>query len=135
MTEANPLVAVVDDDPSVRRGLGRLLRACHYSVQAFESAEEFLASPCLDECACAVVDVRMPGIDGIELQKRLAASHPRLPVIIVTGQDDSSVRVRATELHAVAFFYKPISQADLMQAIRQALAEGRRTSHDGGPAP
>ena len=132
VTGADPLVAVVDDDASVRNGLGRLLRACQYAVCVFGSAEEFLASPGADEYGCAIVDVRMPGIDGIELQQRLAASHPRLPVIIITGHDDPTVPVRAAQGGAIAVLQKPISREALMAAIREALAAGRRRSHNGG---
>jgi FixJ family two-component response regulator len=121
VTEAYPLITVVDDDASVRNGLRRLLHACHYGVQAFGSAEEFLASPGAGECACAIVDVRMPGMDGIELQDRLAVSRPKLPVIIMTGHDDPAMHARAAQGGAIAVLHKPISQKELMEAIHEAL--------------
>jgi len=131
VTEAPPIIAVVDDDDSVQRSLGRLLRALHYGVQVFGFGEEFLASGSADVCDCAVVDVRMPGIDGLELQERLAASHPKLPVILITGHVDPATNAQVAKTRAVALLHKPISQTDLVKAIHQALAGGCRPPQGG----
>jgi FixJ family two-component response regulator len=119
---ATPLIAVVDDDHSVRESLSRLIRSVGLSVRVFGSAEEFITSDALDRADCAILDVRMPGMSGLELQRRLAVSHPRLPVVIVTahGSDDDA-RSRALKDGAADYLSKPLSEETVLSAIETAL--------------
>lgn len=130
MTEPIPIAFVIDDDPSVRRALRRLLRSAGFQVEAFGSAEEFLARPAPDGPACVVVDVRMPGLSGLDLQRELAERHTDLPIIFITGHGDIPMTVRAMKAGAVDFLPKPFHDDDLLAAVRQAIARqrsGRRT--------
>jgi len=116
-------VFLVDDEPGMLKALGRLLRAEGFKVQPFASAAAFLAAllpPC---CACLVLDVFMPGMDGLELQRRLTAGGSPLPVIFLTGHGDIPMSVRAIKAGAVDFLTKPVQAADLLQAVRAALAQ------------
>jgi len=109
---------VVDDDVAVRRSLETLMRAVGLKVRTFPSAAEYLAAD-VQRPACLVLDIRMPGIDGFELQKRIAGSERQLPAIVITGEEDEEVRLRALEAGAIAFFYKPFDDAALMEAISE----------------
>lgn len=112
-----PLITIVDDDDSMRASLDNLLRSAGFRAQAFPSAESFLdASPGLDT-ACLILDVRMSGIGGLELQRQLAASRSRVPIIFVTSHIDDDVRTRALDAGAVAFLYKPFREEELLDAI------------------
>jgi FixJ family two-component response regulator len=122
MTDPSSVVLVIDDDPSVRKALGRLLRSAGLRVELFESAEEFLAYPLPDVPACAVLDVRMPGLDGLELQRRLADSDAGLPIVFITGHGDIPMTVRAMKAGAVDFLSKPFDDQALLSAVRQAIA-------------
>jgi FixJ family two-component response regulator len=117
-----PLIAVVDDDHSVRKSLSGFIRSAGLAVQTFASAEEFLSSEALSSGDCAIVDVHMPGMSGLELQRRLALSHPRLPVVIVTAEaSNDEVRLRALKDGAIAFLSKPLSGESVLSAIQTAL--------------
>jgi FixJ family two-component response regulator len=116
------LVLVVDDDLSVRRALSRLLRAEGYEVSTFATAREFLAYPWPSRPACLVLDVRLPDMNGLELQRRLAASAPDLPVVIISGHADAAMRQEALEANGVAFLAKPFGDEALLNAISDALA-------------
>lgn len=120
-------VFVVDDDPAVRDSLAMLLEQEDYAVQTFASGEAFLAS-CGGECpaCCAVVDVRMPGMDGLQLQQKMAQQHILLPVIFLTGEGDIPTSVRAMKAGAVDFLTKPVAAADLLASTQAALAESLR---------
>jgi FixJ family two-component response regulator len=122
-------VFLVDDDPSVRRALTRLIKSAGYTVQAFASARDFLAYwRATDEVpACLVLDVRMPGLSGLDLQHELQAAHTLLPIIFVTGHGDIPMSVKAMKEGAVDFLPKPVKGKDLLRAIDQALA---RANHD-----
>ena len=109
------VVAVVEDDPSSRTALGRLLRAEGFATALFDSAEAFIASPAETEAACLVADLQLPGISGFELQHRLRQAGSKLPVIIITGALESRLRDRAVENGCAGFFYKPI-ESDLLLA-------------------
>lgn len=123
MTEsALPKVFIVDDDPAVRAGLSRLLASVDLDVEAFASAESFLASHRADATGCAVLDIKLPKLDGLELQRRLADARVTLPIIFLTGQGDIPMSVRAMKAGAVEFLTKPFEPAGLIQAVRQAIA-------------
>jgi FixJ family two-component response regulator len=116
-----PLVAVVDDDDSVRESLGGLFRSVGFIVRPFASALEFLASADLGITDCVILDVRMPGMTGLELQQRLVASHPDVPVIFMTAHDDAHTRAQALRGGAVEYLVKPFSEAALLEAVQAAL--------------
>lgn len=121
----SPKVFVVDDDPSVRRGLERLIRAGGYQVESFESAEAYLESPTDVGVACVLVDLRMTGMDGLELQNRLRYRRGSLPVVFLTGHGDIPSSVRAMKAGAVDFLTKPVDEKDLFRAINAALTIAR----------
>ena len=117
-----PMVYVVDDDLSVRRSMGRLLRCAGFQVETFASAREFLAYPRRDVPACLVLDVRMPDLGGLELQRELNRLGNTVPVIFITAHGDIPMSVRAMKAGAFEFLTKPFQTAHLLEAIRQALA-------------
>jgi FixJ family two-component response regulator len=126
-------VFVVDDDPSVRSGLARLLRAAGYDVRAFSSANEFLDSLDPEVSGCLILDARMPGLSGEDLQAELEARNVYLPVIVVTADDDPKTRRRAERMKAVGFFRKPVDGTALLDAIAWALrSENVNNNHAGG---
>jgi len=120
-------VFVVDDDASARKGLTRLLSAAGYEVQAFSSGEKLLTALGSDEYGCLVLDARMPGISGNELQERLAEHHVQRPVIFVTADDNMETRKKAKEMKAVAFFRKPVDGHALLDTVAWALDSAHRT--------
>jgi FixJ family two-component response regulator len=121
VTEAAPIVFVVDDDPSVRRSTERLVRSAGFEVKTFGSAAEFLESPQPEGPACLVLDVRMPGQSGLDLQRELTGSGIQIPIIFVTGHGNVPMTVRAMKAGAVEFLTKPYRRNDLLQAIRAAI--------------
>jgi len=114
-------IYVVDDDPSARKGLSRLLRAAGHEVCAFASANDFLDALDPEKFGCIVLDVRMPGMSGIELQAELQARGLQLPIIVVTADDDPGTRLKAQKMKASAFFRKPVDGTALLDAIEWAL--------------
>ena len=114
-------ISIVDDDDSVREALKSLLKSAGFQVEAFASAEEFLNSSQLLETACLILDVRMPGMSGVELQDRLATSHGGLPIVFISAHADSEARARALENGAVGFLEKPFSDEALLDAIDAAV--------------
>jgi FixJ family two-component response regulator len=126
--EAAPIVFIVDDDLSVRRTTERLVRTAGFNVQAFTSAREFLNNPRPDGPACLILDVRMPGLDGMQLQQELAQSGIRIPIIFITGHGDIPMSVRAMKAGAVEFLTKPFRSRSLLEAIHAAI-ERDRTAH------
>jgi FixJ family two-component response regulator len=116
-----PLVAVVDDDDSVRDSLGGLLRSFGFAAQGFASAAALLQSDNLPGTHCVILDVRMPGMGGLELQRQLVASHPEVPVIFMTAHDDARTRSQALSGGAVGYLIKPFSEEALLDAVRAAL--------------
>jgi len=114
------LVAVVDDDPSMRHAIERLLRVTGMACVGYESAETFLAVHADAWPDCAVIDVNLDGADGLQLQARLKAAAPELPLIIITGRHCAAVRAAALAQGCVAYMVKPFSGADLIEAIRRA---------------
>ena len=115
------LVSVVDDDESIRDSTGLLLKSAGYSVATFESAELFLESRSLSETACLILDIRMPGMDGLELQQRLHLSDSDVPVIFISAHYDARNCGRATDAGAAAFFQKPFRASDLLTAVETAV--------------
>jgi FixJ family two-component response regulator len=123
MMAVAPMVFVVDDEPSVRRSLTRLLASAGFTVEAFASAREFLArAPYAGPC-CLVLDVRMPGLSGLELQETLAATGRRMSIVFVTGHVDVPMSVRAMKRGAADLLTKPVDAKDLLAAIQRALAK------------
>jgi len=121
----NPLIAVVDDDASMRGALRNLLRSVGFRAAAFASAEEFLQASQIQDTACAIVDVRMPGMSGLELQQHLATIQCPVPLIFITAHGDAEARARALRAGAVDFLYKPFSEEVLLRAIQSALQASR----------
>jgi FixJ family two-component response regulator len=117
----NPLIAVVDDDESVRESLYGFLESMGYAVEAFSSAEAFLESGSLGVADCLLLDVRMPKMNGPALQRRLSASEHKTSIIFITSHDDDNVRSQALRNGAVAFLLKPFSDDALVNAIQTAL--------------
>lgn len=114
-------VFVVDDDPSARHGLARLLRAAGYDVRDFAFANAFLDALGSEVCGCLVLDARMPGMSGEELQAELKVRGVHLPIVVVTADDDPEARRKAQEMKAAGFFRKPVDGAALLDAIEWAL--------------
>jgi FixJ family two-component response regulator len=129
MTETTSIVYVVDDDDSVRKGLGRMLRFAGFSIQTFASAEEFLLHDRTNSPGCLILDVQMPGLDGLGLQRALNDSDIPLPVIFITGHGDIPMSVRAMRAGALDFLPKPFSKDDLLAAVRRGL---EKAAHDRG---
>ena len=117
------LVCIVDDDFLARESTVRLLRSFKFNVKALASAEEFLNSDCLAETACLILDVRMPGMSGLELQRQLAVSNSDLPIIFITAHENEDQRRQALVAGAVAFLYKPLFEEALLDAIDTALKD------------
>ncbi len=116
-----PLMAIVDDDDALRNSVDNLLRSVGFRVQGFASAEAFLQANHAPEAACLLLDVHLPGMNGLELQRQLMAAHWGIPIIFVTAYVDDDARARALAGGAVAFLYKPCPEADLLHAIEAAL--------------
>ena len=115
------LVAVVDDDQSVRESLPDLLREFGFRSQAFSSAEEFLASECVSETRCLILDIAMPGMSGPDLQRELMLRRQQIPIVFITAHGDETVRPRVLEQGAVECLIKPFSDTALREAVRAAL--------------
>jgi len=126
MTAAAPVVYIVDDDASVRKSLTRLVAAAGYQVHAFASAREYLARGPSTGPSCLVLDVRMPGLTGLDLQKALAGSEHRTAIVFITGHGDIAMSVTAMKAGAVDFLTKPFAGQDLLDAIQRALAKDTR---------
>ena len=125
MKQIDSIVFVIDDDPSVRQAVESLIRSVGMHVQTFASAQEFMASNRPDAPSCLVLDVRMPGLSGLDLQRELSNSGFRIPIIFITGHGDIPMSVRAMKAGAVEFLTKPFRDQDLLDAISQALERDR----------
>ena len=131
MNEAVPVVFVVDDDPSVCRAIKRLVESVGLRVETFGSAQEFLRSERPDSASCLVLDIRLPGISGLEFQRELAKAGIHIAVVFITGHGDIPMTVRAMKAGAVEFLTKPFRDQDLLDAIQQALGRDRtRRAHE-----
>jgi RNA polymerase sigma factor (sigma-70 family) len=125
MTERHPIVFIVDDDASVREALKSLIRSVGLHVELFGSATEFLETQRPDAPSCLVLDVRLPGISGLDLQRRLSDANVHIPIIIITGHGDIPMSVRAMKAGAIEFLTKPFRDQDLLDAIQVALERNR----------
>lgn len=121
VTAASKLVAVVDDDESVRESLPDLLRSFAFQVEAFRSAEAFLSSGVVARTDCLVLDVAMPGMSGLELQQEMARRNLAVPIVFITARTDEIVRATALRRGAVAYLTKPFSEEDIIAAVKAAL--------------
>lgn len=117
------LVGIVDDDPSVRKGLARLVTAAGYRVEVFASAREFLARPQQEDPCCLLLDVRMPGLTGPELQEALALAGRRMSIVFVSGHGNVAGSVKAMKSGAIDFLTKPVDARELLDAIERAVAK------------
>jgi FixJ family two-component response regulator len=128
MTDLDPIVFIVDDDLSVRRSTERLIHSAGLKVQTFTSAKEFLRNARFEGPACLVLDVRMPGLSGMDLQRDLTQAGIRVPIIFITGHGDIPMSVRAMKAGAVEFLTKPFRSRSLLDAVRAAI-ERDRSAH------
>ncbi|HEV8427219.1 MAG TPA: response regulator transcription factor [Pyrinomonadaceae bacterium] len=126
MNDAAAIVFVIDDDESIREALKSLIRSVGLSVETFASAHEFLQSTRPDVPACLILDVRMPGLSGLDLQRDLTETKIQIPIIFITGHGDIPMSVRAMKAGAVEFLTKPFRDQDLLDAIQQALERDRQ---------
>ena len=120
-THRRPLISVVDDDEAMRQALEMLLESAGFAVEVFTSAQQFLRSNRLSEVDCLIADVRMPGMTGLQLQRELAATGSRIPIVFITAHGDDRARARALRAGAVAFLHKPFSEQALLDAVQAAL--------------
>ena len=127
MPESDAIILVVDDDVSVREALGGLIQSAGWRVETFASAQEFLARLPADAPGCLVLDVHLPGLSGLELQKRMAEIDLDIPIIFITGHGDVPTSVRAMKAGALEFLTKPFADQDLLEAIRQAIRRNQAT--------
>ena len=125
MPNATPIVFIVDDDLSVRESLELLIRSAGWRPETFASAQEFLARPRVNAPSCLVLDVTLPGLNGLDLQKRVAVDRTDMPIIFITGYGDVPMTVQAMKAGAVEFLTKPFGDDALLGAIRQALERSR----------
>src|ERR1700740_1556631 len=124
MNESDPLVCVIDDEPSVRKGLSNLLRSAGLKVQTFASAKEFLIDPPREGPSCLVLDVKLPGVSGLDLQEELANGAAQIPILFLIGYGDIPMTVRAIKAGAIEFLTKPFRDEDLLNAVDQAIKHG-----------
>ena len=122
-TPSETLVGIVDDNPSVRKAMARLVKAAGYRVEVFASAREFLARPQEEDLRCLLLDVRMPGLTGLELQEALAIAGRRTSIVFVSGHGDVEGSVKAMKGGAIDFLMKPVDARDLLGAIERAVAK------------
>jgi FixJ family two-component response regulator len=125
LPELDAIVLVVDDDVSVREALGGLIRSAGLRVETFASAQEFLARPPIDAPGCLVLDVRLPDLSGLDLQKRMAEVNLEIPIVFITGHGDVPTSVQAMKAGALEFLTKPLAEQDLLDAIQQAIKRDR----------
>jgi FixJ family two-component response regulator len=116
-----PLVAIVDDDELCRRSVERLIGSVGFRVETFGSAEDFLEHSNLDAIACAILDMRMPGLNGLDLQQRLITRPRPIPIVFVSAHDDAVVRTNALRAGATAYLKKPFDNSTLLDAVHRAL--------------
>jgi FixJ family two-component response regulator len=118
-----PLVSVVDDDESVRESLPDLLGELGFASRAFSSAEEFLASDCVDQTRCLILDIAMPGMSGPDLQRELRLRRQAMPIVFITARDDETMRERLLAEGAAECLFKPFSDTALLKALSAALRD------------
>jgi len=116
-----PLISIVDDDDALRNSLDDLIQSIGFRTQGFPSAEAFMSSTEARDTACLILDVRMPGMNGLDLQRQIVAANRRMPIIFITSHADDDARARALKGGAVAFLYKPFREEELLNALDAAL--------------
>jgi RNA polymerase sigma factor (sigma-70 family) len=126
MIEPESVVFVIDDDPSVRRAIKRLIGTLGLKVELFGSAQEFLAGKLPNEPSCLVLDIRLPGISGLDFQRQLAKANMQIPIVFITAHGDIPMTVRAMKAGAIEFLTKPFRDQDLLDAINLGLERDRR---------
>lgn len=131
MTQEEPAVFVVDDDISIREALKNLFRSVGLKVETFETAQDFLSSERAIAPGCLVLDVRLPGLGGLDLQRQLAEANREIPIIFISGHGDIPMSVRAIKAGAVEFLTKPFRDQDLLDAVREALDRDRQARRSG----
>jgi len=125
--ESSAIIAIVDDDPSVREGLSSLIRSAGLEVETFASAQEFLSLPGAEAPSCLVLDLQMPGLSGLDLQKRMVEAGLEIPIVFLTGHGNIPASVKAMKAGAVEFLTKPFDDEELLQAIQEAIERDRHT--------
>ena len=123
----SPVIAVVDDDLSAREGLSSLLRSAGFQVETFASAQEFLARRGTEALSCLLLDLQLPGLSGLDLQKRMAEVGMEIPIVFLTGHGNIPASVRAMKAGAVEFLTKPFDEQDLLKGIQEAIEQDRRS--------
>ena len=126
LRESGAIIAVVDDDASVREGLSRLIRSAGLRAETFASAQEFLDRPRTEPPSCVVLDLELPGLSGLDLQKRMAEVDLEIPIVFLTGHGDIPASVEAMKAGAVEFLSKPVEEKQLLKAIQEAVERDRR---------
>ena len=116
-----PLIAIVDDDELFRRSLERLIRSAGFTVEAFGSAEDFLERGDLDRTACAILDMKLPGMSGLDLQQRLITTPGPIPIVFVSAHDEAMMQANALRAGAVAFLRKPFDNSTLLDALSRSI--------------
>lgn len=129
MREPSEVIAIVDDDPSVREGLQSLIRSAGWRVETFASAQEFLAHTHASVPSCLILDLQLPGLSGLDLQKRMAEKELEIPIVFLTGHGNIPTSVQAMKAGAVEFLTKPVDEQELLQAIQEAIERARRVRH------
>jgi len=124
--ESDAIIAIVDDDPSAREGLSSLIRSAGFQVEIFASAQEFLARPGAKVPSCLVLDLQLPGLSGLDLQKRMAEVGLEIPIVFLTGHGNIPASVQAMKAGAVEFLTKPFDERKLLHAIQEAIERDRR---------
>jgi FixJ family two-component response regulator len=121
MTNNQSIVMIVDDDDSIRKAVRRLMKSFGFAIETFASAEQFLDSDRLEKTSCLILDVHMPGMNGLELQERIAASSHGIPIIFITAFNDGRARAQALKAGAVGYLIKPFADEELLNCIHTAL--------------
>ena len=124
--QPNAVIVIVDDDPSVREGLSSLVQSAGLQVETFASAQEFLARPGAEAPSCLVLDLQLPGLSGLDLQKRMTEVGLDIPIVFLTGHGNIPASVQAMKAGAVEFLTKPFDEQDLLQAIQEAIERDRQ---------
>jgi FixJ family two-component response regulator len=130
MREAEPVVFIIDDEALIRDGIRSLIKSIGVRAETFASANDFMSAKRLDAPSCMILDVRMPGVSGLDFQRELAASGIQIPIIFITGHGDIPMTVRAMKEGAVEFLTKPVRGQDLVDAVQKALATDREHRKD-----
>jgi FixJ family two-component response regulator len=125
--KSDPIIAIVDDDASAREGLQSLIRSAGWTVETFVSAQEFLARLGAEAPSCLILDLQLPGLNGLDLQKRMAEVGLEIPIVFLTGHGNIPASVQAMKAGAVEFLTKPLDEQKLLEAIQQAIERDRRT--------